>query len=69
MYTVLRAFADLQDDGYYYPVGGMYPRSGYQPDAARVKYLSGHVEALGGPAIAPTEAPEKTTKRAKSAKK
>ena len=40
MYTVIKRFTDLQDNGYKYAVGDTYPREGYEPTAERINELS-----------------------------
>lgn len=39
MLKVIIAFNDLQDDGYFYGMGEVYPRRGYTPTPERVKSL------------------------------
>lgn len=40
MYTVIKRFTDLQDNGYKYAVGDTYPREGYEPTVERINELS-----------------------------
>lgn len=39
-YTVIRHFTDLQDHGYKYAEGDIYPREGYTPSEERIEMLS-----------------------------
>lgn len=39
-YTVIRHFTDLQDEGYKYKEGDVYPREGYTPSFERIAELS-----------------------------
>lgn len=40
-YKVIRYFEDLQDNGYRYHEGDVFPRDGLSVSAARIKELSG----------------------------
>lgn len=40
MYRVIAEFTDLQDNGYKYKVGDIYPREGYSPTDLRIKELT-----------------------------
>ena len=51
MYTVLEHFTDLQDNRYEYNPGDEFPRSGYEPDEARLKELSSKANKRGRPVI------------------
>jgi hypothetical protein len=39
-YRVVKHFSDLQDHGYKYAEGDIYPRKGYEPSAERIEMLS-----------------------------
>ena len=39
-YRVVKRFSDLQDKGYPYAEGDIYPRKGYEPSAERIEMLS-----------------------------
>jgi hypothetical protein len=39
-YRVVKHFSDLQDKGYPYAEGDIYPREGYEPSAERIEMLS-----------------------------
>jgi hypothetical protein len=39
-YRVVKHFTDLQDHGYKYAEGDIYPRKGYEPSAERIEMLS-----------------------------
>lgn len=39
-YRVVKHFSDLQDHGYKYAEGDIYPREGYEPSAERIEMLS-----------------------------
>lgn len=39
-YIVVKHFTDLQDHGYKYAEGDIYPRDGYEPSAERIEMLS-----------------------------
>jgi hypothetical protein len=39
-YIVVKHFTDLQDHGYKYAEGDIYPRKGYEPSAERIEMLS-----------------------------
>ena len=39
-YIVVKHFTDLQDHGYKYAEGDIYPREGYEPSAERIEMLS-----------------------------
>ena len=39
-YMVVKYFTDLQDHGYKYAEGDIYPRKGYEPSAERIEMLS-----------------------------
>lgn len=39
MYTVIEHFTDLQDHGFKYHVGDVYPHMGYKPNNERIKEL------------------------------
>lgn len=70
MYTVIRAFHDLQDGKatkagmiyHCYEVGDVYPREGLKPSPERIEELSGPHNAQGCPLIATDAAAEATAK-------
>jgi hypothetical protein len=39
-YRVVKHFTDLQDHGYKYAEGDIYPRKGYEPSVERIEMLS-----------------------------
>lgn len=59
MYTVIREFADLLDDGYIYHVGDKYPRKGRKATIARAEELLGAGNKIGEPLIAEEAKEEK----------
>lgn len=50
-YVVLHDFKDLEDKGYVYIKGGIYPREGKQVDEDRVRELMSTVNKIGKPLI------------------
>lgn len=57
-YTVLSAFADLQDNKHVYGIGDEYPRKGYSPTAERIAELSTGKNLLQKPLIQAVEEPK-----------
>lgn len=51
MYEVLRAFTDLQDDGYVYNVGDTFPHIGKKVTESRIQELSTNNNKIGVPLI------------------
>ena len=51
MYEVLRSFADLQDNGYVYNVGDIFPHVGKKVSEARYHELSTNSNKIGVPLI------------------
>lgn len=48
MYKVIKQFFDKEDGNHFNAVGGIYPRTGYDPDEGRVKRLldSSYIEVF-----------------------
>lgn len=64
MYKVLERFLDGQDpERHVYAAGDLYPRDGYEPEAARIAELSGDGNSFGRPLIAGGPKPKRTTRR------
>lgn len=63
MYKVTRSFVDLQDNGYRYQVGDVYPRQGAKLEDTRLMELSTNKNKMGTPLIKrePERVPEKAT--------
>lgn len=51
MWKVVKYFTDLQDDGYAYNVGDIYPREGLNPSEERIAELSSKQNKQGVPLI------------------
>jgi hypothetical protein len=51
MYKVIRMFTDIQDGGYKYEVGDIYPRDKMVVSDERIKMLSGNENNRGEPVI------------------
>lgn len=73
-YTVVKAFADLEDKMHMYRVGDEYPRHGFKPSESRLAMLMSNTNNVGVPFIerdidkhadAPASTPEKPIKGAK----
>lgn len=62
MFTVIKAFFDLQDGQYRYCVGDNYPRKGYKPSDERIAELSGSDNKQGCPLIKQVEKKSKKVK-------
>lgn len=62
MFTVIKAFFDLQDGQFKYSVGDNYPRKGYKPSNERIAELLGSDNKQGCPLIKQVE---KKTKKVK----
>ena len=63
MYVVIESFADLQDNGYRYKKGDIYPREGKEVSVARISVLLSDVNRQRKPLIKevinkPIEAPK-----------
>lgn len=52
MYTVIRRFADLQDEGYIYEAGDTFPRPDFDVTDERIAELAGRNNRAGYPLIA-----------------
>lgn len=50
-YVTIDSFTDTQDERVEYPIGAIYPREGYEPDAERVEALLSGNNAKGVPLI------------------
>lgn len=50
-YVTIDSFTDTQDERVAYPIGAIYPREGYEPDAERVEALLSGNNAKGVPLI------------------
>lgn len=65
-YEVIRYFNDLQDNGYLYTEGDIFPREGISVSAARIKELSGSKNLQNTPlirAVKENYAPDEKPKR------
>ncbi len=51
MYKVIKYFEDLQDGGYAYEEGDVFPREGLEVSDERIKELSGKKNKRGTPLI------------------
>lgn len=51
MYKVIKTFTDLQDNGYKYRAGDVYPRPGYTASDERIEELSGYENKRKTPLI------------------
>lgn len=63
MYSVIIRFSDVQDDGYTYVEGDVYPRKGYKPSEERIAELSGKDNAFGKPIIKAIKKNEKKSEK------
>ena len=70
MYEILRSFADLQDNGYVYNVGDIFPHVGKKVSEARYHELSTNSNKIGVPLIkeVAVEADEEKRGRRKNAR-
>lgn len=59
MYKVIKFFHDLQDNGYPYNAGDIFPRSGMTVPAERIAELAGKDNKQGVPLIREVEAAPK----------
>lgn len=57
MYKALREFTDLQDRGYVYHAGDIYPHKGYAPNDKRINELASKGNRLGTAVIAKYDEP------------
>lgn len=65
MYKVIKFFTDLQDNGFAYNVGDIFPREGVTVTEDRLKELSGSDNKQGKPLIEKVEeTPKKAAKKA-----
>lgn len=67
VYVVIESFADLQDNGYRYKKGDIYPREGKEVSEARIRVLLSDINRQRKPLIKeviekPIEAPKPTEK-------
>jgi hypothetical protein len=77
-YTVLRYFTDLQDKGYAYKEGDVYPREGLSPSRDRIEALASgnnkrHIPLIQAlpeetEAVSPAEAPAEDSPAEKESK-
>lgn len=51
MFTVIKTFADLQDKGYIYHEGDIFPRDGLTVSSERIAELMGSDNKIGQPLI------------------
>lgn len=57
MYRVIvDAFREPYDGGHIYRRGDVFPREGYNPGKARIRYLLGRTKGFGAPVIEAVEA-------------
>ena len=68
MYTVLVSFRDLQDDGYRYHAGDVFPRPGMEVTEARINELSTAANRLKKPLIKAEAKPEVKVEKPKTEK-
>lgn len=68
MYKVICYFTDLQDNGFAYNVGDVYPRNGLNVSPERITELSGSNNKQGKPLIEEVEEPPKKKAAKKPAK-
>lgn len=69
MYKVIRAFNDLQDNGYSYKVGDDYPRKNFKVNDERLKELSSKDNKLQTPLIKKVGEDKKPTEKKPAVKK
>ena len=60
MYKAIEYFTDLQDSGYAYKIGDVYPREGYTPSDERIAELAGDGNVRGRAVIEAIVAEEPT---------
>lgn len=60
MYKVIKYFEDLQDSGYAYKEGDVFPREGLEVTDERIKELSGKKNKRGTPLIIEKKEPGTT---------
>lgn len=58
MYKVIKHFNDIQDNGYSYNEGDIYPRENVSPSAERIRELSGNKNRQGTPLIKKVSQPK-----------
>lgn len=61
IYKAIEYFTDLQDNGYAYNVGDVYPRKGYKPSEERIQELTTTNNKRHMVFIVPFDDAEKTT--------
>lgn len=65
MYKAIALFRDLQDNGYVYHPGDVFPSDGKTVDADRIAELAGNANLCGYPLIAKVAEKKPTRKRVK----
>ena len=53
--VIYKAFKDLEDNGYIYRKGDIYPREGLEPTKKRIKELTSNKNKIGAVLIEKTE--------------
>lgn len=69
MYKAIELFTDLQDNGYKYQAGDVYPRQGLKPTKKRINELLSDSNRRGRPVIEEIEEEKKTEPKKKGGKK
>ena len=69
MYKAIELFTDLQDNGYKYQAGDVYPRQGLKPTKKRINELLSDSNRRHRPVIEEIEEEEKTEPKKKGGKK
>ena len=59
MYKAVEYFTDLQDNGYAYNEGDIYPHEGYEPSEQRINELASSDNKRGKPVIEEVKAASK----------
>lgn len=67
MYRVIKHFTDLQDGGFAYNVGDLFPRKGFEASAERIEELASHSNRQRTPLIEKVK--EEKVEKKKGAKK
>lgn len=62
MYKVIHDFADMQDNGYLYRTGNVFPRGVVNVDSARIAILLSNSNRMGLPLIAKVDKAPTTEK-------
>lgn len=63
MYKVIKSFTDIQDNGYKYKEGDVYPRNGLEVLPSRIKELSTNSNRRKEPMIKEVSEPKKRTSK------